>query len=155
MTDDFTLEPTVARSVQRQPTGVKRAIAAYYEAFVRRFNPREVAEAWLADPKGTIYDPLLKMRRPIAKEDVTIPLIDGAKDGANLKRMMATWGEERVVWLCANFPFIKDHRVESSDMSLGALKMHAQHLMLRRNGHGTDKGSRNRQAIAQAIGEKE
>ena len=59
------------------------------------------------------------------------PVIHGGKDGAHIQKLLATWDEETVLWLVAEFFATTDPRVLRSDYSLGALFSLAQHLLLR------------------------
>lgn len=62
------------------------------------------------------------------------PLINGGKDGAHMKQMLATWGEPTVRALIREFFHTTDPRVLRSDYTIGALYGLAQHLLLRLNG---------------------
>ena len=67
------------------------------------------------------------------------PAIHGGKDGTHFRQMLATWDEEIVQWLIAEFFRTTDPRALRSDYTVGALFSLAQHLLLRKNGHTTDQ----------------
>lgn len=67
------------------------------------------------------------------------PRIDGGKDGKHMKDLIATWSEQDVLDLIAEFFSTRDARVVRSDYSVGALYNLAQHLKLRQHGHYIDQ----------------
>lgn len=110
----------------RRKAVVQRCIDAYYAAYVRRFNPPELADSWLAEMAAGVQP----ARRSVPKEHMNLPMIAGAKHGAQIKKMVDTWGEGRVLDLCGRFPAMDHPRVRSSDRSIGALFNLAQYLLL-------------------------
>lgn len=66
------------------------------------------------------------------------PLIHGGKDGAHMKKLLATWDDATVRSLIAEFFETRDPRVERSDYSIGAFFSLAQYLMARRARGVTD-----------------
>ena len=129
----------MSKRPQQSKAAVVRCIDAYYVAFVRKFNTRTIADAWLKD-------------KSVPKEQVVLPMIHGAKDGALIKKMVAAWGEERVLALCEQFPSMTDARVLRSDYSIGAMFSLAQHLMLRQHKPADDQTARNVDAVSRAVG---
>lgn len=59
------------------------------------------------------------------------PQIKGGKDGAHIKSLIATWGEQEVLDIISAFFRTTDPRVLRSDYSIGALYSLAQHVRLR------------------------
>lgn len=101
---------------------IKRSIDRFYQAYVRRWNPPVIAEAFLASP------------RSVPRDRVMTPLIKPGKDAALVKQMLAAWGEETVGWLIDEFfgPGSTDPRVVRSNHDVGALYGMAQYLLLKR-----------------------
>lgn len=78
------------------------------------------------------------------------PKIDGGKDGANLKRLIATWDERVVLDLIAEFFSTRDPRVARSDYTIGAFYNLAQHLRLRRQTVQDQRTAENMDAASRA-----
>jgi hypothetical protein len=113
---------------------VRACLDAFYAAYVRRFNPPEVAELWLTGHPGAEWRRAKKAGLlPVPIEQVTLPLISGGKDAALVKRMVEAWGEAKVRWLIEEmFVWARtDPRVVRSDHDVAALYYLAQHLMTR------------------------
>jgi hypothetical protein len=123
------------RPADRRRSEVQQCIDAYYRSFVLYFNDwpydsgRTGGEVWMAESdRGLRPD-----QRSIPRSRMTLPEIKGGKDGANLGKLIATHGFEKVLWLCREFPSSPDPRAARSDRSLGALYYLSQHLLLRRH----------------------
>lgn len=105
---------------------VKRCIDAFYAAYVRRHNPPEEAERWLRERDE---------KRPHARsqDDMVLPRIDGAKDGALTKKMLAAWGERTVLRLIEDFfgAAYAEWGVYNSAQNVGALYAAAPRLLVR------------------------
>lgn len=78
------------------------------------------------------------------------PKIDGGKDGANLKRLIATWDERVVLELIEEFFTTRDPRVARSDYTIGAFYNLAQHLRLRRQTIQDQRTAENMDAASRA-----
>ena len=107
---------------------IRRCIDAFYAASVRRCNPPEMAEQWLA---GHGTPEWRTTERPYPKEQMALPLISGGKDTALVKKMLAAWGEVTVLRLIATFfeASRTDPRVVRANWDVGGLWMNAQYLL--------------------------
>lgn len=105
-------------------------IDAFYAAYVRRFNPPPIAEAWLADMQRQDYR---TRPRSVPEEKVTRPPIAGKKDATLAKKMVESWGVDTVLRLIEKF-FDLSRRglppVISTRHDIGALYMVAPRLMI-------------------------
>jgi hypothetical protein len=127
---------------------------AYYAAFVRRFNPPEQAEVWLAGHPGPEWRRASRAGTlPVPREQMTLPLISGGKDAALVKRMVVAWGEVKVLWLIAEFfgPSRTDPRVVRSNHDLGAIYYLAQYLLTRAQRTQDQRTADNIDAVARAL----
>lgn len=102
----------------------------FYRAFVQRFNPAGHAAAWLQDMDARVPP----AQRSVPQEQMMLPIINGGKDVALMKKMVGAWGEAAVAELIAEFFRTQDFRVVSSGYDVTALYMNAQRLMLRMRG---------------------
>lgn len=117
--------PRVKAEAPETDPAIARCVNAFYAAFVRRYNPAEMAEAWLAATKTT---------RPFPKEQMVLPLISGGKDASLFKKMLAAWGEATVMRLIEEFfeASVTDPRVVRANPDVGGLFLNAQYLLTRR-----------------------
>lgn len=97
---------------------IAECIDAYFKSFLYRFNPQDIADAYLRD------------RKSVPADEVMTPIIHGAKDGAHIKKMIATWGVTRTLKLCREFCYMTNPRVLRSDYSIGAMFSLAQYLLI-------------------------
>ena len=108
---------------------VKRCIDAFYDAFVRRHNQQASAESWIAEKRAKV--PVAE--RSVRQADMTLPLINGAKDGALMKKLLAAYGEDRVLSLIEDF-FGRGYAtwgVGNSSQDVGAFFSAAPRLLVR------------------------
>lgn len=131
---------------------VKRCIEAFYAAYVRRHNPL-TAEAWLAEVAARV--PVDKRTTPLSQ--MILPMINGGKDGALFKKMLATWGEERVLRLIEDFfgDAYTMFGVINSNQDVGALFMVAPKILVRDHAvMPSRKTANNLEAAARAMGRR-
>lgn len=109
-------------------SAVKRCIDAFYAAFVRFHNPA-FAESWLAESAAKVPP----AERTVPQVKMVLPLIKGGKDASHMKHLLATYGEERVTWLIAEFfgPAYRTFGVINSNQDIGALYSVAPRLLVR------------------------
>jgi hypothetical protein len=131
---------------------VQRCIKSFYAAYVRRHNPL-TAEQWLAEMDAHV--PLDKRTTPQAS--MILPMIKGGKDGALVKKMLATWGEERVLKIIDAF-FGEAYTmfgVINSNQDIGALFMVAPKILVRDHAvMPSRKTASNLEAAARAMGRR-
>lgn len=116
-------DPTAPKPI---PAPVKQCMDAFYAGYVRKWNPKPLADAWLADMALGIAP----SNRSVAKEELMLPLLQ-AKDGAHFKQLVAAWGEQTVLKLIDLFFETTMPRVVSSDYTVGAFFNVAPGLQLR------------------------
>lgn len=132
---------------------VKRCIDAFYAAYVRHHNPRE-ADAWLREMADGV--PVAERTTPQAQ--MILPMIKGAKDGALVRKMLATWGEPRVLDLIADFfgPAYTTFGVINSNQDIGALFAAAPRLLVRAHAAlPSRRTASNMEAASRAMGRRD
>jgi hypothetical protein len=128
----------------------KRCLDTFYEAFMRRHNPANLVDEWLAikpsERHSGKYDDL--------KAKLVLPRIEGAKDMTLMKRMIESWGEVTVRRLIEDFfgSAYLMHQVINSNQDVGALWFAAPKLLLRR-GVPDDRTRGNLDAVRRAMGQ--
>ena len=140
------------KKTEKGDTVVTRCIAEFYAAYVRRHNPL-TAERWLQEMSEHV--PVAK--RTTAQSAMILPMIKGGKDGSLMKKMLATWGEERVMQLIADFfgDAYTMFGVINSNQDIGALFSAAPRLLVRE--HAAQQPRRtvsNLDAAARAMGRR-
>lgn len=131
---------------------VKRCIDAFYAAYVRRHNPL-LADQWLREMSAGI--PVDKRTTPQAT--MILPMIKGAKDGALIQKMLATWGEARVLQLIDSFfgDCYTMFGVVNSSQDIGALFAAAPRMIVRDHANPISrKTANNLEAAARAMGRR-
>lgn len=120
-----------AKATKETDPAIARCVAAFYAAFVRRYNPPAMAEAWLATTPKT---------RPFPKEQMVLPMIAGGKDANLFKKMLDAWGETTVLRLIEEFfeASRTDPRIIRANPDVGGFYFNAQYL-LTRNQRVTDR----------------
>jgi hypothetical protein len=141
---------------QRKPTGstdvVQRCIQSFYAAYVRRHNPL-TADKWLEEMAARV--PVDKRTTP--QSAMILPLIVGGKDGALMKKMLAAWGEERVLKLIDDFfgDAYTMFGVINSNQDIGALFTAAPKILVRDNAvMHSRRTANNLEAAARAMGKR-
>lgn len=127
---------------------VQRCLDAYYDSFVWRFNPEDIARRWLDEKRSGIAP----ARRSVPQDQVTLPLINGGKDGALAKKLVQAYGEARALRLFAEFVWLEHPRVVRSDYSIGALFALAPTLVVDEAGRLDERTASNLDAGRRATG---
>lgn len=124
---------------------VKRCIDAFYDAFVRRFNPPDVAERFLAD------------RTSVPRAQMTLPNIAGGKDAGLMKALLGSYQEDGVLRLIDLYfvDCMLDGRVVRSDQTVGALYALAAYLVTRQHVPQGQRTTDNLDAASRATRRKE
>ena len=130
---------------------VKECIDAFYAAYVRRMNPR-TAEAWLEEMRAGV--PVAK--RSVPQSKMLLPRIQGAKDGALVRKMLADWGKERVLELIGTFfgAAFTSRDVVRSNLDIGALFSVAPRLLVRKHLPQDERTRENIDAAMRATGRR-
>lgn len=145
-------KPEPKKDKPKGDPAVGRCVKAFYAAYVRRHNPL-TAERWLAE-----MDAGVKVAdRTTPQSAMLLPLIKGAKDGALMKKLLAAYGEERVLRLIDDFfgECYTMFGVINSNQDVGALFAAAPRLVVRE--HARQQPSRtvrNLDAAARAMGRR-
>jgi hypothetical protein len=141
---------------ERKPTKgsdvVQRCIKSFYAAYVRRHNPI-TAEKWLEEMAARV--PVAERTTP--QSAMILPMINGGKDGALVKKMLATWGEARVLTLIEDFfgDAYTMFGVINSNQDIGALFMVAPKILVRDHAvMPSRKTANNLEAAARAMGKR-
>ncbi len=115
---------------------VQRCIDAFYDAYLRRWNPG-------VDPATT------------PKDQLVTPIIKGGKHGRHFKELLTSWGERPILDVIAVYFTTTDPEITRHDYSLDFFFLKAEYLRLKAVRRTVDERTRgNIDAASRATGRK-
>ena len=128
-------------------SGVARLMGAFHAAYVRRWNPPEVAEPWLAWVAAKKQGPCA-----VTPTQVMRPVLTG-KDAKLFQGWLGAWSEEQIVGAIDYFfgEARLDRRVVTSNHDVGALYALKDYLLARRHQPADERTTSNLDAARRAM----